>query len=636
MKNSFAKKFDKVSSWRGGTAVGCVLAALCLGVFVGCGDSTGSGEGGIVPINRKAVSGVAQKGPFVEESEATVRELDGETLEWAGGKFEGTVTNDKGEFSVSDVSLCSQYARLEVFGAYRNEVTGARSSGKIQLNAIVDLSKRKKPHVNVATHLELKRVRRLFSEGATFAAAKKQAEKELFAAFGISGSFASPEELDLFSGGDGSAALLALGLLMQGDGDASDLSRRLRNFEADFEPDGLWDDDTAKAEIADWASAADLARIRANVEEMADGGKVAAFERIVGEFWWNAYGLDSCAKGNDGEVKKNANEISRNADSSYICDGGAWRLATEFEYNVYGWDAEKDGTVRKGNVTDAHYKYDEREGKWIEADALDATLGIGGCTAKRNGERTHSEANDSSYFCILGVWVNVAGWNWDVPKEARLNQAFSYGTMTDSRDGRTYKTTTIGGKTWLAENLRYDYKIDGTSFGGRCYDGDSAKCETTGRLYTWAAAMDSAITGCGDRKLCDLTDGLAQGSGRVQGVCPKGWHLPDTAEWRSLFAAVGGISSAGTALRSQTGWTDGGGTDAFGFSALPAGLVDGSNRSFDIGAYAYFWATTTETVGAYPEWQFAHTMLVRKADTSAYLEPSKKLNHFSVRCVKDY
>lgn len=43
MKKSFVKQFVKVSSWRGGAAVGCVLAALCLGAFVGCDDSSSAG-----------------------------------------------------------------------------------------------------------------------------------------------------------------------------------------------------------------------------------------------------------------------------------------------------------------------------------------------------------------------------------------------------------------------------------------------------------------------------------------------------------------------------------------------------------------------------------------------------------------
>jgi len=68
---------------------------------------------------------------------------------------------------------------------------------------------------------------------------------------------------------------------------------------------------------------------------------------------------------------------------------------------------------------------------------------------------------------------------------------------------------------------------------------------------------------CGYGKICTIP-------AKVQGICPDGWHLPTRTEWNALFTEVGGKSTAGKILKSQTGW-DGNGTDEYGFSALPAG-----------------------------------------------------------------
>ena len=108
------------------------------------------------------------------------------------------------------------------------------------------------------------------------------------------------------------------------------------------------------------------------------------------------------------------------------------------------------------------------------------------------------------------------------------------GTMKDSRDGKTYKTVTIGSQTWMAENLNYEYKVEGESYGNYCNTDD---CKIYGRFYTWAAAMDSAgvysLNGkeCGKGKTCSPNY-------PVQGICPKGWHLPDTTEWKTLYKAI--------------------------------------------------------------------------------------------------
>ena len=135
------------------------------------------------------------------------------------------------------------------------------------------------------------------------------------------------------------------------------------------------------------------------------------------------------------------------------------------------------------------------------------------------------------------------------PQSSDSETSVSTGTMTDSRDGQTYKTVTIGTQTWMAQNLNYE------TANSYCNNNDASNCTKYGRLYTWAAAMDSAGTwsangkGCGYNKTCSPTY-------PVRGVCPDGWHLPTQAEWNTLFTAVGGSSTAGKMLKSTSGWND--------------------------------------------------------------------------------
>lgn len=223
------------------------------------------------------------------------------------------------------------------------------------------------------------------------------------------------------------------------------------------------------------------------------------------------------------------------------------------------------------------------------------------------------------------------------PCKTETEDNCEYGEFVDDRDGQTYKTVVIGKQTWMAENLNYaytgvpykneDYKSDSTSW---CYKNDASNCTKYGRLYTWAAAMDSVGEwstngkGCGYRTECSPTY-------PVRGICPEGWHLPTKTEIETLLAVVGGQLTACKMLKSTDGWFDSGnGTDAFGFSALPAGRERDALFFYDEGKQAYFWSSTGNSSGG------AIPMTAYYADDVLYSSTGAfKYFGYSVRCLKD-
>ena len=330
-----------------------LLLALTF-LFCACSDGgktagTSEESEGIVAIKDREIAGVSQKGPFLTGSSVTVQELDGQTLVQTGKSFRASVKNNLGDFVVKGVTLASQYALLEVNGYYRNEISGERSKGVIALNALTDLSDRSLVNVNMLTHFVTDRILNLVQKGGmSFKDAKKQAETEVLASFGVLENMGNAEDLDLFTG-DGGAFLLAVSVLMQGNGSEADLSERIAHVAAAFAASGDWES-PEKTEIADWAFRVEngfeksgvginlLEYIRKNVESWDVVDSVPNFEIFINKFWAHEYGLGVCGDNNVYEVKRNENALSEYYGIEFTCNPSgrwSWVRMRELQNSVY-------------------------------------------------------------------------------------------------------------------------------------------------------------------------------------------------------------------------------------------------------------------------------------------------------------
>jgi len=215
--------------------------------------------------------------------------------------------------------------------------------------------------------------------------------------------------------------------------------------------------------------------------------------------------------------------------------------------------------------------------------------------------------------------------------------------LKDGRDGKTYKTVKIGTQTWMAENLNYSDSVNTPSLVGKswCYDNDEENCETYGRLYTWAAVVDSVALEtegltCGYKKVCHMPK-------RVQGICPDGWHVPSENELTTLWRFAGGFA-AGDALKSKDLWSKRNGTDIFGFAVLPGGWFSLKWDAFDaLKEVAVFWSSThlcDDISDDGSNCQYAYYLTFQdeipmgRDNYSGISFYEKNIGH-SLRCVKD-
>ena len=208
--------------------------------------------------------------------------------------------------------------------------------------------------------------------------------------------------------------------------------------------------------------------------------------------------------------------------------------------------------------------------------------------------------------------------------------SIEYGFITDNRNNKKYKTVKIAGQTWMAENLNFEYN-EGTAK-SYCYKNKEEYCDKFGRLYTYLAAIDSALLSkeniiCTKNTHCNLPKNW-------KGICPEGFHLPTIQDFNSLkqSALTANPGNPNFSLKANELWKDKSDSaeyNSLGFNALPTGYHYFYGNFYDINKTANFWsATSNDSTSAF-------SFIMSYMDSEIKTNTDDKLYAFSVRCIAD-
>ncbi|MGL1936198.1 MAG: hypothetical protein OCD01_14305 [Fibrobacterales bacterium] len=197
---------------------------------------------------------------------------------------------------------------------------------------------------------------------------------------------------------------------------------------------------------------------------------------------------------------------------------------------------------------------------------LNTTIGV---SPKSNGY--YVRCIQASHYQLL--WDNVKKVSQDSCNS--INE--SKNMMCDRRTHTVYYTTTIGGRTWMSENLNYTIESEPL-----CYNNDPEYCITYGQLYRG--------------------DSVVSRETRGKSVCPEGWRLPNSNDVNELIETITADEntiSIAEALKSKHLWERGkleqlGGFDIYQFNATPGGFFDDTYEFMYHGNYGVWWILSND------------------------------------------
>ena len=212
-----------------------------------------------------SLTGVSQKGPFVIGSSVTIQELN-ESFSPNGTSFQVSTSDNLGSFELQ-TEISTQFVEIICTGFYYNEVTGQNTNSNLTVRNIVPVSENLRSNLNILTTLSRKRIINLVNDGElTYEDAKTQAEEEVLLVFNVSSATVEGfDQMDISGNNESDAVLLAISIMLQGEGSVSDLSTLTSTIIEDIENDGILDNTNARDQIIQNAADISLPEVRANL-----------------------------------------------------------------------------------------------------------------------------------------------------------------------------------------------------------------------------------------------------------------------------------------------------------------------------------------------------------------------------------
>jgi len=311
-------------------------------------------------------------------------------------------------------------------------------------------------------------------------------------------------------------------------------------------------------------------------------------ETMCGSGWYNA---------SDANLRCQSNVIETRCDSSWYDASKPYLRCqdnvVETRCGSDWYDASKSNFHCQSNVVETRCGsdwYDASDANLrCQSNVIETMCGSGWYNASNSNLRCQSDmvearcgnnwynTSNANLKCQNNVLKKLCDEDWfNVATDycSAYDGVTEYTKLTDTRDGKIYKTLIIYDQTWMAENLNYN------TTSSKCYDDNEANCNIYGRLYNWEKART---------------------------VCPSGWRLPEDEDWANL-----------------TYYFD---TDDYGFAPLPGGRYSGDFS--DMGNAGFWWSATPSTTGK----AYGQNISFEEESYSSYSGLFNNSSFLSVRCI---